>query len=39
MTKSLTEQWKNGTLEDGLYYIEGKGNNDIATLYPCSRIS
>lgn len=32
MSKTLTEQWREGTLPEGLYYIEGKGNNDIALI-------
>ena len=32
MTKTLTEQWRDGTLPEGLYYIEGKGNYDIALI-------
>lgn len=32
MTKTLTEQWREGTLPEGLYYIKGKGNYDIALI-------
>ena len=32
MTKTLIEKWCEGTLEEGLYYIEGKGNYDIALI-------
>lgn len=32
MSKELTEQWRNGTLKEGLYYIEGKGNYHIALI-------
>ena len=32
MTKTLTEQWREGTLQEGLYYIEGNGNHDIALI-------
>ena len=32
MTKTLTEQWREGTLPEGLYYIEGKVTHDIALI-------
>jgi len=32
MTKILTEQWREETLPEGLYYVEGKGNYDIALI-------
>lgn len=32
MTKTLTEQWRDGKLPSGLYYIKGKVNYDIALL-------
>lgn len=32
MTKTLTKQWREGKLPAGLYYIEGKGNHDIALI-------
>ena len=32
MTKTLTEQWRKGKLAEGLYYIEGKGDYDIALI-------
>jgi hypothetical protein len=32
MTKTLTEQWRERTLPEGLYYVEGKGNYDIALI-------
>lgn len=32
MTKTLTEQWREETLSEGLYYIEGNGNHDIALI-------
>lgn len=32
MTNTLTEQWREGKLPAGLYYIEGKGSYDIALI-------
>lgn len=32
MTKSLTEQWKDGELEEGLYYIEAGKEHDICVI-------
>ena len=32
MTKTLTEQWREGTLPEGLYYVEGKGDYDVALI-------
>lgn len=32
MSKTLTEQWREGTLPEGLYYVDGKGNYDIALI-------
>ena len=29
MTKTLTEQWREGTIEYGLYYVRVVGRNDI----------
>jgi hypothetical protein len=29
MTKTLTEQWRDGTIEYGLYYVRIVGRNDI----------
>ena len=29
MTKSLTEQWREGTLPEGLYYIDGKDIKEV----------
>lgn len=34
MSKELTEQWRNGTLEDGFYYV--KENNEVF-ISPCSK--
>lgn len=34
MSKELTEQWRNGTLEDGYYYV--KENNEVF-ISPCSK--
>lgn len=34
MSKELTEQWQNGTLEDGFYYV--KENNEVF-ISPCSK--
>lgn len=34
MSKELTEQWRNGTLEDGFYYVK---ENDEVFISHCSR--
>lgn len=33
MTKTLTEQWKNGELTDGIYYVSLRDSNDIHIRY------
>lgn len=33
MTKSLTEQWKDGELTDGIYYVSLRDSNDIHIRY------
>ena len=32
MTKSLTEKWKDGELDEGLYYIEAGNEHDICVI-------
>lgn len=32
MSKELTEKWKNGELEEGLYYIEAGNEHDICVI-------
>ena len=34
MSRKLTEQWQNGTLEDGYYYVK---ENDEVFISPCSQ--
>ena len=33
MTKSLTEQWREGTLKDAEYYVKNKSNNVVVDYY------